>query len=293
MSVRGRRFTLGAAYAATALILAFLTAIAFFPYKALEKRMERAFLERTGVSLRLMGTGYSPPFGLGADRAVVSRNGAGELAVELAGIDVQWRPWALFWGEQRFVGEARTCGGRLKTVLRFDSFLFGDSGAGSLELKNISLKECAGALQPGRLPNLSGKLEGKASVRNLLHGLRGMSGNASLSVEDARAGFEAGVLKGLAIQDAGFRGSLRKKGDTLQVSETQLRSPGIEASLSGEIRLKEKLEQSALDLRTELEFHPGRLAGQPENPLVGEAMARKRLELTLEGTMAGPRIRRE
>ncbi|MEF8824711.1 MAG: type II secretion system protein GspN [Desulfohalobiaceae bacterium] len=293
MSLRGRQFTLGAAYAATALILAFVTAIAFFPYKALEKRIETAFRERTGVSLRLMGTGYSPPFGLGADRAVVSRYTSGEPAVELTGIDVQWRPWALFWGEQRFAGEARSCGGGIGAVLRFDSFLLRDSGAGSLELKNISLKECAGTLQSGRMPTLSGRLRGEAGVRNLRAGLKGMSGNASLSVEEMRVDFEDGVLRGLAIQDAGFRGKLRKEGGTLHVSEAQLRSPGIEASLSGEIRLKEQPEKSGLDLRTELEFHPGRLAGQPENPLIGEAMARKRLELALKGSVASPRIRRE
>ena len=288
-----RRFTLGAAYAAAALIVAFVTAIAFFPYKALEKQLETAFRERTGAGLRLMDTGYSPPFGLGVDRAVVSHHASSELNIELTGMDVQWRPWALFWGDQRFAGEASSCGGRIGAVLQFESLLFRDSGAGSLEVKDISLKECSGALKLGSMTNLSGRLEGKASVRNLRAGLTGMSGNASLRVEEARARFEEGVLKGLEVRDARFRVSLRKEGETLHISEAQLQSPGIEASLSGEIRLKKQLEKSALDLRTELEFHPGRLAGQPENPLIGEAMARKRLELTLEGTMAGPRIRRE
>lgn len=292
MSLLGRKWTLGAAYAAIGLIVAVVTAIAFFPYQALEKRMETAFRERTGVGLRLMKTGYSPPFGLRADRAVVSHSASEEFAFELTGVDVQWRPWALFWGEQRFVGEARTCGGRIGSVVRFDSFLLRDKGAGSLEVKNISFKECAGALRLGRISNLSGRLEGEAGVRGLRAGLKGMSGNASLRVEQGRVGFEEGILKGLAVQDARFRGSLRKEKDTLYVSKAQLQSPGIEVSLSGEMRLEGQLENSVLDLRTDLEFHPGRLAGQPDNPLIGEAMARKRLELVLKGPVAGPRIRR-
>jgi hypothetical protein len=64
----------------------------------------------------------------------------------------------------------------------------------------------------------------------------------------------------------------------------------MEGRLSGEIRLKRQLDRSDLDLRTELGFHPGRLAGKPENAMVRQALAQKGMELLLGGTVSSPRI---
>jgi len=290
VSVRGGKFTLGAMYAAAALIVAGVSAIALFPYQALEQRMEAALQERAGVDLSLSGTGFSPPLGLGADRAIV-RHAFRDLAFEITGIDVQWRPWALFSGEQRFSGQASSCGGRIQAVARFGSLLLRDSGAVSLELKDVSLKECAATLQLEPVTGVSGRLQGEAEVHNVREGVRGINGNASFRVDEARVGFSRGPLRGLAVKEVRFRASLRKQGRTLRLTEARLDSPGIEASLSGRMRLEEELEKSRLDLRMELELHPGRLAAQPENAMVRQALSRKGMELILEGTAGSPRVR--
>ena len=290
--MRGGKFALGLAYAAAALIVAFLTAIVFFPYNALEARLEDSLQERTGASLHLAETGYSPPFGLGAEQAIVSHDFR-EISLQLTGIDLQWQPWALLGGEQRIAGQASTCGGRIEAVVRFSSLFLRDSGAGSLEVRDLSLKECAAALQLDHISDVSGRLGGMARVRNLRGGAEKMSGNASVKIDEARLGFKRGLLRGLAVKDASLRCRLSKKGKTLQLTGTNLNSPGVEASLSGEMQIEGQLEKSALDLRTELEFHPGRLAGQPENPMVRQTLSRNVLKLGLQGTVASPRIRME
>ncbi|MCF8030432.1 MAG: type II secretion system protein GspN [Desulfohalobiaceae bacterium] len=290
--MRGRKFALGLVYAAAALIVALLTAIVFFPYKALEARLEDSLQERTEASLRLAETGYSPPFGLSADRAIVSHDSR-KISLQLTGIDLQWRPWALLGGEQRFVGQASACGGRIVAAVRFSSLFLRDSGAGSLEVRDLSLKECATALQLDRISDVYGRLQGEVRARNLRGGVEKMSGNASVKIDEAGLEFVRGLLKGLAIKDANLHCRLHKEGETLQVTETKLDSPGIEASLSGEMRIEGQLEKSALDLRTELEFHPGRLAGKPENSMVRQTLTRNKLELALQGTVASPRVRME
>jgi type II secretion system protein N len=290
MTLRGGKLAIIAAYVGGALIVGLATAIAFFPYQALEARMENSLRKRAGVNLRLAGTGYSPPFGLSAEKAILSRASRGP-SLELTEIGMQWRPWALLWGEQRFSGEARACGGRIGAVCRFGSLFLRDGGAGSLKVKDVSLQRCANLLQSSPVSGLSGVLEGEARVRNLREGLRGLSGNASMRIDGARIGFERGPLGGLAVEEARFRGSFHKKGGTFRVVEARLDAPGIEASLRGRVRLAGQLEKSELDLQTRLEFHPGRLARQPDNAMIRQAMAREALELSLQGTAAGPRIR--
>ena len=288
----GGKFAVGLAYAAAALIVALLTAIVFFPYKALEARLEDSLQKQTVANLRLAETGYSFPLGLGADKAIVSHDSR-DTSLQLTGIDLQWRPWALLGGEQRFAGQALACGGRIGAVVRFSSLFLRDNGAGFLEVRELSLKECSSALQLDRISDVSGRLEGKVRARNLRGGVEKISGNASVKIDEARLAFKRGLLRGLTIKDASLRCRLRKEGETLKLKETKLDAPGIEASLSGEMRIEGQLGKSALDLQTELVFHPGRLSGQPENSMVRQTLTRKVLELGLQGTVASPRVRME
>jgi len=275
------------AYAAVALVVALVTAIAAFPYGALETRLESMVREQTGARFRLEETGYSLPFGLEAERAFIGFP-SGEARLELTEVDLQWRPWAVLAGKQRFVVRALSCGGRMRAAVRFDSLLLRDKGAGSLELRDMALDPCASSLPLGPVSALSGRLAGEILVSEPGQGLQTMSGNASLTVEQGGIAFGQGRLQGLALEEARLECRLRKEGDRLRVAGARLTSPGMEGSLSGVIRLKQQLEESALDLQLDLDFSGENLAGQPENPMIRQALAGQGLRLLLQGTAARP-----
>jgi type II secretion system protein N len=168
------------------------------------------------------------------------------------------------------------------------------SGTGQIELSQLSLgrfRMLAAQLDEGQI---SGQLSGTISVRFNMRDSRNTQVNADVVI--TRPGISAAKIKGFKIPDLQFgqaKGKLTLKGDRLDLQEVRLAGDQLNASVTGQIVLRQPVESSTLNLRATVETS----AATPDaiKALVAfiprPRTARPDAPITIAGTFASPQIR--
>ncbi len=287
--MRKKDYILGLMYASAALCVALVTVVAFFPYDALEKRLETAVQQHSPYHVRLLDTSYRFPLGVKIQGAMLL-NPQQQSIFRLDRVDLQLRPWTVFLAEQRLSAQALACGGHVQAELSSGSIFRINPEEGRVNISGLFLEQCEVPLSQATLASLSGHLQGELHMENLTQGIEQMRGNYAWSLNQGGIRFGEGLLLGLALEKVGMDIRIVQEGEVLTVSQAKLQSPGLDASLEGEVRLKNPLKDSEINLEAVLASRQERLAGRPENALVREALTPEGLTLRLGGTWREPLV---
>ncbi|GEM_PF-3885295 len=273
-------------YIAFAMVLFLLVFMAYFPYSALENRIETAVAQRFDQRINIRGLGYNFPLGLYFQRLNIRPDSKYlRKATQISNCNINIDLFSLITGHAKTTFRMQLLQGSLHGILNLDSFLQPQKYSFNIDWERLELEDNPIDYNRNRIKSIQGSCSGETKLQGNLDKPLQSSGEGNLEIGEAGVLIEVSPLPQHNFKDFQGNCNWKLKNRKLYIVSCNLKGKGIKANTEGNLRLNRPFISSNIDLTGEIRF----TESDPKiYSLAQKYMGTNKLDFELKGRLNNP-----